>query len=659
MSLQSLLKSAQATPNRGRFHIYLGDPLADGCDKTTVEAGNTFSPGVWTCGISVWIKDEAQEWLGTDMLQDEQIVWSFLAQPGSSPESLCRYHAGTIAVTSRLTHLGGVGSEGADFCEVALDDPARVAIVVKDVGPAGGKITEFTWDAAERALVINGTIQLMVEGEVAACEIVLADSTHDSPAVAIEMRDATPLRFKVLHGFANRAFAANIPRADRHVRTTVAEGFAQATTTWKGALPARVFAPDERVALAWERCAYHILAAMEGGLPRIGAVDYPVFWIRDGVRVLRALDLIGRHDLARVGCDYLAPLYFSGGFGAESDAPGEGIAALVYHALITHDRAWLKRVFPHIEERVRWIERLRTATAPLRAVTENRLPAYWSSPGSSIVCLAAKDGLINGRMDWHSPNFFINCWNAGGLRLAAHAAAQIGHADLAQAWRGEAIKYDDLIAAYLLPAYGNPRDPVIAPQPSGALAAHHEALKAQFASWFATHRLNADGTRQPERLWTYFEAAQAHNAFLMGLREEAWKSLDGMLAPTTATWDVGGYIEGEPNGNEWLPFGNGNARRGWLNEKTALGGNMPHHWASAEILHALRDAFVLEDGDQLVLGSGVPVKWFQPGGTFGVTHMPTALGNVSYQVTIAADGHGRLLYDGPQPYRLNFPGTVE
>ena len=54
MDARHLAQLAAATPNRGDVHVFLGHPLADLCDTTTVEPGNVYSPGVWTYGISVW-----------------------------------------------------------------------------------------------------------------------------------------------------------------------------------------------------------------------------------------------------------------------------------------------------------------------------------------------------------------------------------------------------------------------------------------------------------------------------------------------------------------------------------------------------------------------------------------------------------------------------
>jgi hypothetical protein len=257
-------------------------------------------------------------------------------------------------------------------------------------------------------------------------------------------------------------------------------------------------------------------------------------------------------------------------------------------------------------------------------------------------------------MDFHSPDFYINCWAAAGLRLAAEAARHAADPARGDPWASRAVEVDALIATHLLSGYGNPRDPIVAPYPTGALASQRDELAGKLASWYRLNRVTPEGLRNPEPLWTYFEAAQAHNAFLLGLREESWTSMRGMLA-MAGSWDVGAFIEGKPNGWEMLPFGNGADRRGWLDRTRALGGNMPHNWTSAEVLTWIRDALVTEDDDGLVLGLGVPAEWMRPGTRFGVKDMPTDRGRVSYTVTISPQGVPGLDYRGPSPYRLALP----
>ena len=602
------------------MHVFLGSPDSDGCDKTTVEPGNTFSPGLWTCGVSVWIETADGRLWTPDTLPDEAVTWGFTDERDGPPVLETRWTAGEdIIVTGRLCHLGGAGAEGVDFCTVTLaaaNDRADFAgfcyLIVRDTGPAGAKIESLAWDAAARTLSVGGGPQIVVEQTPQSVEIVPADAEYDSPLALLRYPLSVPpppilgeqdarrgeprvrlpfgsslappefgaggpneltLSFQAEHGFSGRAFAGQIPLRKPYKALTVEQGIRQSCLDWQNQMPSRVFAPDPRIAQVWNRSAYHLLAAMENGLPRIGVANYPVFWMRDCVLALRALDLLGRFDLGRTGGDYLAPLLFSGGFGAEADAPGEGIWALVSHAQITQDFDWLSGHFPLIQCRVEWLERMVEADAPIRHVGENRLPAYTDTPGINLLCLAAENGLIRGRMDWHSPDFYINCWAVAGFRLAALAAEEIGEDALCLSWTQRADRLEEALARHLLPGYGNERDPIITPHPTRALAGHIEPLRAQFEAWYRANRLLPDGTRNPERLWTYFEVGQIHNAFRLGLDGLAWTSLDGMLGGGgTDQWQVSAFSEGVPGGAEYLPYHSGDARRGWLDPADGAGG---------------------------------------------------------------------------------------
>ena len=655
------IQIARTVPNRGKTHIFLGNPLSDGCDKTTVEPGNNFSPGVWSCGISVWVEHNGALY-SPDILTNDEITWSFGGEHNCPPIVTSQYttKAG-LHIKNELTHIGREGTQGTDFCLVHLraaqDDAAVLYIVIRDIGPAGAKIHSMAWNAETNELLINSGILLTLE-TACTCEILPADDMHDSPMailrcpISLHGSATTDFAFKVLHSPAKQVFGHILPKPEPFAGS-VRQGFEESQRAWERTLPAKVFAPDARIAQTWEQCAFHILSAMECGLPRVGAVNYPLFWLRDGVIILRSLDLMGRHDLARIGNDYLAPLYFCGGFGAESDAPGEGIWALVAHAVITKDIDWLESVFFYIEKRVEFIERMLNATEIIRRPTDSRIPFYTDTAGINVLCFPAQNGTINGRMDWHSPNFFINCWAAGGLQCAAQAAALLQKDALAEAWNARAEALSQAIATFLLPEYGNDRDPIITPYPSGALGAYQSELAAQFDAWYQKNRLTPAGTRAPEPLWTYFEAAQIHNAILLGFRDEAWINLDGML---NAAGAMSAYIEGRPDGNENLPFRNGENKRGWLSDE-ALGGNMPHNWTSAEMVNLLRDMFVAEENGVLLLGKGVPKAWLQPGCAFGVTDMPTDFGIVSYHVAIDENGAANLEYHGPDNYRIAYGCT--
>jgi hypothetical protein len=675
--LSRLICAVRSSANRGDAHIFLGDPQSDGADKTTVEPGNSYSPGVGTCGISVWIERHGQFYTPEHMSPDS-LIWRFAGKSGMPPIVEAGYGAGPdIAVAHQLAHIGGEGSNGADFNTVVVTAAETVTLnlylVVRDVGPAGGKIDSLEWDAANMRLTINSGVRLGVERAPDIAHIAPADDSFDSPVAALGYSlsllpgERFTLDFKTEHGFKSPTFGDALLPEYPFSHVAAADGLTDSRRRWSEALGARVFCPDSRLTQVWERASYHILAAMETGLPRISAVNYPEFWLRDCIYMLRALDLIGRPDLARTGCEYLAPASFIGGFGAESDGPGETIWTLVKHAQITQDIDFLRGVFPDIKRSITWLERMITASEPIRLAAPNRLPQFINGPDINVICLAAKNGLIQGRMDWHTPNFFINAWSFAGWSSGSDAARWLGEDALAEQWRCSAVALDEAIAEHLLPNYGNDRDPIIAPYPSGALLEHTQQLKERFESWYRTHRLTPGGTRKPEPEWTYFEAGQINNAIMLGLSELAWTNLSGMLddrihpGEALAPWDVSAFVEGRASGHEYLSYRNDIGLRGWLQPEKALAGNMPHNWTSAQLILLIRNIFVTDEpmsnseaADEVVLGRGVPQSWLIPGASWGVVNMPTRFGPVSYTATVNADRTVAVDCRGACPYRAAF-----
>lgn len=334
-----LATTARQRPTRGFTHLFLGDPLGVAADKTTVEPGGAFSPGLATCGVRCWV-GTAEGWSSADDQPAEAIAFTLIEEPGAAPLAVSRWASAGIRVVQRQGHLGGPGCEAVDAVDVTVSPRCDLGITLTDRGPAGAKLADMAWDPATRTLVVPGVGRLVIEdGEVEAA-ILRADATHDSPVAALVLRRAASLRLRFHHDRARGL----LPRRGLHDGLDAAAVFAALDTGWSRSLPARVFAPDPRVGLAWERNAYHLLAAAECGCARIGVLNYPQLWLRDGVIVARAFDLIGRPDVARLSCEEILPQVFAGGFGAEADAPGEGIWILVQHAFMSGSRAFLARV---------------------------------------------------------------------------------------------------------------------------------------------------------------------------------------------------------------------------------------------------------------------------------------------------------------------------
>ncbi len=607
-------------PNNGEFHLFLGDPMGLERDQTVVERGCAFSPGVWSAGVSLAVA--APEWVGP-----ETRALPLAFEDDVPPVVVSRYEAGPgVRVSCRLCTLAGPRERTCDYFTAHIEgEPGGCRLAVRDIGPAGARLSAIVWEERARRLTVDGKIELCFETPVRAIRILPADEQYESPAAYVDF--AGDLRLRVLHGYRRERPAPAF---------TTADAFAEARRRFVNALPARIRTPDARVDRLWEQTAFHMQSGMACGVPRAGVENYPLLWVRDSVIILRCLDCMGRGDLARIGCEALADTVFGGGFGCESDAPGEGVWALVRHAHITRDAGWLSEVFPAVERRVRWMLRMLDADGPLLRPGDGLTLSARAREDAAVVCYAREGGHIHGRMDWHSPDFYINCWAYAGLRTAAEAADTLGRNAQARAWAERAGALEAEIETVLLPRYGNDRDPCVAPYPTGLFAERDDVLRERFRRWYRQNRLDAAGRRKPEPLWPYFEAAQMHNALLLGCTDELWASLDGFLSDPRFM-DMALMPEGEPGGAECLPFGRGSDARGWLSP-AATGGNMPHNWATAETFLLLRALLVTEEKEGLTLLAGAPPAWRAPGATVEVTGLPTDLGMLSYRAQARPDG---------------------
>ena len=86
-------------PNGGKTHLFLGDPMSAGLDKTVVEPGNAFSPGVWTLGVSLAVQQ------GTQLIAPETSDLPLAFENDLPPVTVSEYDAGSAHVKSMLCHV--------------------------------------------------------------------------------------------------------------------------------------------------------------------------------------------------------------------------------------------------------------------------------------------------------------------------------------------------------------------------------------------------------------------------------------------------------------------------------------------------------------------------------------------------------------------------
>jgi hypothetical protein len=71
-------------------------------------------------------------------------------------------------------------------------------------------------------------------------------------------------------------------------------------------------------------------------------------------------------------------------------------------------------------------------------------------------------------------------------------------------------------------------------------------------------------------------------------------------------------------------------------------GDGQHVWAAAEWVLMVRNCFVREEGELLILGSGIPARWLEHESPVSFGPAPTAFGTVSVSITPGDEGDERL-----------------
>ena len=396
-----------------------------------------------------------------------------------------------------------------------------------------------------------------------------------------------------------------------------------------------------------------MLTAVVDDQARIAPVSYPLPWLRDSVIIIRCFDLAGLHDLARAATAYCARNDFFGGFGAEGDAPGQGIWALVQHYRITKDIDWLAEIYPAIQRKCDWLFRMRRTEKTMRVPVDTPVfPASHAQRNANTICLAAQDGLIQGVMD-HGTTYslgWVNQWAYCGLQEAAFAARILGDETSANSYEKEAAEIFNSLKIYaaLDPEFFlHERTANSLLWPSRTWENDMQTAAEGFERFWVKHREN-DGTYQPEPYWLYFEFAQAHNALILGQRERAWRVIEYRLKhqdlPGLFGWREGGDGVGTENATEGVTLIN--QLRGCHKFESIT----PHGWSQSEMWLLQRAVLIEEWGPGLTLFSGVPANWIKPGKRIAFRGFPTWYGKVSADLLVEADGKSvSLTISGAEP----------
>jgi hypothetical protein len=565
-------------------------------DKSYHEPGGSFSPTVGSFGVSLWIADANGNLKTTsDRIPlsdiDQQLNWTDSAIPGILTKT-SYYQALWSATASNRWTLN---------LKTQANTNTKPMVVIRSAGPAGGPIRSLHWDG-KRLLVNNRwTVKL---NDSALAKVYLGE--EGSPGWMTERSPRTQWQGENGWGYA-RFELANGNDWNLFVEdSTLPKAIAGSTVTNTKAaieldLPERQFAASLNAQVA------HLMMSLVERQTRPGEpTNYPLSWQRDGAYQVVALARAGQLNVAKELSTYFAENDFFGGFGPEADAPGLSIWALEQVAMQLNQPEYDQWLWPHVRRKAEFILEMLATKQPIhRPANGPIVPSMMKKPDLTLVAEPARNGLINGRMDWHRPLLFVNAVSYRGLVDAASLADRVNHPADAKRWRTKAAELKRAWEkAFKPPESENDRTYISSLWPTWVAASHKDTLlQGLQARW--TKQRDPQGEFHKTPLWTYFHIAEAHQWLFLNQPDRVWITLrwfwQHQASPNLYTWWEG---KGEENTfHRWEDV------RGWVKPPNVT----PHYWSAAEMLLLQLDMLAYSDEaasePTIVIGAGIPVTW--------------------------------------------------
>jgi hypothetical protein len=395
---------------------------------------------------------------------------------------------------------------------------------------------------------------------------------------------------------------------------------------------------------------------IEDGLPvmHVGPTIYRGLWLVDGHFLLEAARYLGFDAAADAGLEVLLRRVRPDGSIAQMDhvpyikETGVAIATLVRQTELSGDLERLRRHWPIVRAAVAHIEELRRQA--------DELPA--GHPLHGLMPEAFGDGGLAGGA---RPEYTTAAWTLIGLRDGARGARLLGEAgDEARfqaAFEGLREDFERVAGARRLDLPEGGRYLPMGPAEGGMhvyLAGRADAprwrqIQPETATWALCHAIWPGEVFAADEPWVQDLLALYERRD----DEEGIPATTGFL-PYRAVWTYGASFAA----HVWLYAGRPDKAvdylyafanhayptRVWREEQSLLDagtrqitGDMPHNWASAELIRLVRHLLVFERGERLELLAGAPEAWLQPGATIRVERSPTRFGPVTLRVEARDD----------------------
>jgi hypothetical protein len=448
-----------------------------------------------------------------------------------------------------------------------------------------------------------------------------------------------------------RQYAADLPSLRAY---SWADEYEAARTEWHDLLgrSMRVSIPDPGVERSFYACLGDLFIMREpladgytGAI--MGTEVYRSSNPFEGAFTAIALDQVGLHDEAAAGLRVHLEMQEPDGEWADPKgwchhmwgAAGNKAWAALEHYRLTGDRGFLAEQYPRLLASARWQDAQRDGSRQLengqRPVTYGLMPRGMG------------DGGLMNDDDYCGVFYPHNFLAVYADRLACEAATLLGRtADLPELTRIYETALRDLLESLDKGAI----------QEDGYRWIPGTPNKTSGSRWGALYALYPCGLLPPD------------HDLIHGTLRHIEKRMSAGGHPIHTGWMANGCwvaISLDNLAESYLALGNGDAAAEylyatlnhatplytWCEERgvepgtTMTSGDRQHLWTPLAVVRFLRDALVMEQGDDLHLALGASRSWLASGRPLGVSSAPTHFGPVSYQMQYDADAgtvHGDI-----------------
>ncbi len=597
----------------------------------------TLRPDAWS--LDLWLGSETAVLFpsrSTDVQQSLQenlpIVSTVATLEDLAMTSTVYTVNGTAAIRIRVTNRGRARRS------------VRLGVAIRPFNPEGvALIEEIRADASGRRVAVNGAHAITVDTPPS--RLLMSDRATGDVAwrFAEWTQGGDDRHVTCASGLATAVMIFDLslgPEEGKDVnlscplddsRTVEAEPLAGVVARWKDLLGrgAGCQVPDKRIGDLFEASKSALLASLDATSICPGPATYHYFWFRDAAYMLLALDRLGYGAMTRGVIErFPEEQERSGMFRSQQgewDSTGQAIWSVWNHAVFAHDTSLAGRLFPSLVKGIGWIDTKRMRT-----------------PGDPLVDGLMPRGLSAEHLGLADVYYWDSFWSLAGVEAFERICAMLG--------RGEERDRAHRLALSLRRDIGRSIDTVranigTAAIPAGPLRSIDAGIIGSVAAWYPLQVFPPDDPGMRATLETIRERMFMQGMFYQpfihsGLNVYLTVQVaEAMLyaGDSGSFWAIVADVAGRSSPTFTYPEA--------IHPLTGGGcmGDGHHGWAAAEVVLAIRNAFVMEVWDSLPgehtlrLLSGIPAAWFDQSEPFALEGAPVPEGRVDIRVRPRGD----------------------